>query len=108
MSAFAVALKGLLDDTGFFTRKQWEVFYGRIGVGAIDAWLAGEKLPAPYLLAMTLDLLDNSSGIPAGPRDAFKALLDKPISEISSFKVTQTLRQYIYDRYKHLGKVATA
>lgn len=96
-SLFSIALAGLLDDTNWFSRKEWSAFLG-VSTQVIDAWEKDELFPRPEYVRILLDLLHNSADIPKAPLDAFEALMPKPFEEISpcgpSLKA-KTLKEYL-------------
>ena len=98
-SPFAVALKGLLDDTDFFTRDQWLTFIGCPKENVIDLWLSDKALPYADRLYMIVDLLEMRA-VPQAPVKAFKDLYERPASEISPLgeKMGATLSDYMNDR----------
>jgi hypothetical protein len=101
-SLFATALKGLFDDTNFYTRDEWLgfLFIWPPQENAIDLWLSDKALPYADRLRMILDVLENSTGVTQEPLIAFKNMLEKPAAEISPFadKMGATLSTYLERR----------
>lgn len=96
-SRFSVAFAGLLDDTNWFSRKEWSAFLG-VSTQVIDAWEKDEIFPRPEYVRILLDLLHNSAGIPKAPLDAFQALMLEPLEEVSpcgSSLKAKNLKEYL-------------
>jgi hypothetical protein len=96
ISPFALALKGLLDDTTRFIRADWAIFFG-VKSSTLELWVTDQAIPRPDMLRMMLDLLQHSSGVPAGPLQAFDALKDRLATSISPLGVFMepTLSEYL-------------
>jgi hypothetical protein len=96
ISPFAAALKGLLDDTMLCKRDDWAHFL-RVQPSTLERWVTDQAVLRPDMLHMVLDLLKNSSGVPAGPLQEFDALKDRPATSISPLGVFMepTLTQYL-------------
>ena len=58
-SQFKHALRGLLYETGLFTKSQWATYLG-VSESQINGWVRGQSFPRLEYLRMILDVLENS------------------------------------------------
>jgi hypothetical protein len=99
-SAFAEALKRLLDDTNFHSRSEWSSVLG-VSAPALSQWVNDKTIPRPDLLRILLNLLRTRGGEDAGKHlEAFDALLDLPAESISPIgsRLGSNLRSYLANR----------
>lgn len=72
-SDFARALKGLLDETGVFSRKQWAELLD-VSQSAISQWVNDRSIPQPELLRMVIDVLKDTDGVPRNILEDFQVI----------------------------------
>lgn len=82
-SPFAQTMRALLDDTGFFSRKEWADFLS-VTPPALTQWVRDQTIPRADLLSMVVDLLRLRGGEAARePLSAFDRLRSEPAPSIS-------------------------
>lgn len=95
-NSFASALKGLLDDTGLFERREWAKVLG-VKVAAIEDWLAERSIPRSSQLNMLVTVLEHSSGIPPEPLHVFAQMAALRATLVSPFgsRMLPTVGEYM-------------
>lgn len=82
MSPFADALRGLLDDTQVFNRREWAKLLG-IREAAISQWLSEETIPRASNLNLIFVTIERASDAEKGPLDVFRQMAELPALEAS-------------------------
>ena len=96
-SKLAKALRGLLDDTHLYTRKEWSLILG-VTPGAISQWLKDKTIPRSITLRHIVDALEQKKDLCLASLDGFFSLLDQPATEVSpvhASKIGRTLGDYV-------------
>jgi hypothetical protein len=98
-SLFANCLVLLLDETHFFTRKEWARYLG-VTTKGIEDWVRDRGFPRGDLLRKLMDVLKCSPDVPNGPLEMFDGLVNRPLAEITPLAdllESATLAEYLAD-----------
>lgn len=81
-SKFALALRALLDETGYFSRDDWSSVLG-VSEAAISQWVTDRTLPRADLLRQILDILRHVESVPRGLLTRFDEVAGRSAVEVS-------------------------
>ena len=81
-SLFSQSIRGLLDATDLYNRREWSTLLG-VSEPAISQWLSDKTIPRADNLHMIVVTLEQSSRIPEMPVAEFRAMAHRPAIEVS-------------------------
>jgi hypothetical protein len=96
-SRFAKVLQQLLDETEFYTRREWSQFLG-VSEPALSQWVNDRTVPRADLLRMAVELLKARGGMPAQKAlAALEDIMDEPAGDVSPIgsRFAPDLRSYL-------------
>lgn len=84
MSIFSKALKGLLDDTEVFTRKDWATVLA-LEETEIMSWVLDKALPTPETLRSIVHVVKTLDDVKEDPLRKWTAIVERPSREVTPF-----------------------